>query len=539
MSFIVIVDDRVTNRRIWAQLAAAVEPDAQVETFPDPVSALARLKEATPDLIITDFKMPEMDGAEFIRRIRKLPKAEDVPIIVVSVYEDREFRYQALEAGATDFLMSPVDHYEFRTRVRNLLILRRQQQMLRQRAVRLEGELATETRKHSEAMRQSRARLVAVIDTIPALVYASAAGGKCLFMNEYAATFFRLDAHEAVGKNLSELFDSEKAAIDRIKDEEILDGTTETTAYEETGRSVMGTAKTFFTIKSPLIDPETHERNVLTVSLDITQRKIMEDELKEAMALSEQASMAKTEFLANMSHELRTPLNAIIGFSDMMSHERLGPIGTPRYLEYASDIGDSAKHLLNIISDILDLARIEEGRLSLDEGEIDIRETMLQIERMMQPEAVTNEVALKTILPDSLPGMTGDARKIRQILINVIANALKYSQPGGEVTMRAAVSPDNAIEISVEDSGIGMTAEQIGVAKTRFGQVFDHHESKKYQGAGLGLPLAIGLAELHGGTVHVASEIDRGTKITISFPASRTLKHTQAKKVATGSNANE
>ena len=528
MSIIVIVDDRVTNRRIWAQLAVSVEPEAQVETFPDPVSALARLNDITPDLIITDYKMPEMDGAEFIRRIRKLPEAEDIPIIVVSVYEDREFRYQALEAGATDFLMSPVDHYEFRTRARNLLMLRRQQQLLRQRAVRLEGELEYESRKHSEAMRHSRARLSTVIDTVPALVYASGTRGECLFMNEYAATFFRLDSTEAVGKPLSELFGDEKAQLDQSKDKEILDGTTETTAYEETGRGIMGTEKTFFTIKSPLIDPETRERNVLTVSLDISQRKIMEEELKEASALSEQANMAKTEFLANMSHELRTPLNAIIGFSDMMSRERLGPIGTPRYLEYASDIGDSATHLLNIISDILDLARIEEGRLSLDEGEIDIRETVTQIERMMMPEAEANDVSLESILPESLPGMTGDVRKFRQIMINVIANALKYSQPGGVVNIRAQALTDNAIEISVEDSGIGMTEEQIDVAKSRFGQVFEHHESKKYQGAGLGLPLAIGLAELHGGTVSVASERNHGTKVTITFPSNRTLLRVKA-----------
>jgi len=146
MSIIVIVDDRVTNRRILSELATTVEDGAQVESFEDPVAALAWLENNTPDLVITDYKMPNIDGAEFVRRFRHLPFCFDIPVIVVTIYEDREFRYQALEAGATDFLLSPVDHHEFQARSRNLLALRRQQQIIRNRAYSLEQKLSQDHR---------------------------------------------------------------------------------------------------------------------------------------------------------------------------------------------------------------------------------------------------------------------------------------------------------------------------------------------------------------------------------------------------------
>lgn len=158
MATIAILDDRITNRSIWAQLAKSVDPNASVETFPDPQAALTWLTKYTPDLVITDFKMPGMDGAEFIRQFRRIEGCEDVPVIVVTIYEDQGYRYEALDAGATDFLLSPVDHYEFKVRVRNLLTLSRQQQQLKERAETLQDKLVRNDLRYRAELREKIGR---------------------------------------------------------------------------------------------------------------------------------------------------------------------------------------------------------------------------------------------------------------------------------------------------------------------------------------------------------------------------------------------
>ncbi|MHA1113320.1 MAG: response regulator, partial [Alphaproteobacteria bacterium] len=169
MSVIVVIDDRITNRNILTKLAALLEEGASVKAFPDPAEALIWSETNTPDLVVTDFKMPNMDGAEFVRRFRRLPFCFDIPVMVVTVYEDRHFRYKALEAGATDFLLSPIDHREFKVRARNLLTLRKQQQTIKKRAYFLERKLETTDRLRVQVQRESRERLLQVIDTVPAM----------------------------------------------------------------------------------------------------------------------------------------------------------------------------------------------------------------------------------------------------------------------------------------------------------------------------------------------------------------------------------
>src|SRR5262249_19595527 len=206
MRLIAVVDDRVTNRNILAKLAGSLSDDIAVRAFADPKSALEWATSTTPDLIITDYKMPDLDGAEFVRRFRKLPLCFDVPVIVITVYEDRDFRYKALEAGATDFLISPVDHHEFRTRVRNLLTLRQQQEIIRKRALTLEEKLVLTNRLRIEELQESRETLTHVIDTVPAMICATDAEGRCIFVNDYKSEFFRIDSRDAVGRPMVELF---------------------------------------------------------------------------------------------------------------------------------------------------------------------------------------------------------------------------------------------------------------------------------------------------------------------------------------------
>src|SRR3954471_14019420 len=161
---VVIIDDRITNLKILERLAGSLGPDVVVRTFGNPKDALAFMADSPPDLIITDFKMPDLDGAEFIRRFKQQEDAGDVPVIVITAYEDKDLRYRALEAGATDYLLSPVDHHEFKARSRNLLTLRRQQLLLKEKASSLEQRIEKEQRRHQDALRQSHERLLRVID---------------------------------------------------------------------------------------------------------------------------------------------------------------------------------------------------------------------------------------------------------------------------------------------------------------------------------------------------------------------------------------
>ena len=362
---ILILDDRNTNRRILARLAASVEPGIGVQGFAQPERALEHCRVAPPDLVFTDFNMPGMNGAEFIAAFRGLPGCIDVPVIVVTAYEDRDHRYRALEAGATDFLSSPVDHREFVVRARNFLSLRRQ----------------------------------------------------------------------------------------RIAREQ-----------------------------------------------------------------AERANAAKTAFVANMSHELRTPLNAIVGFAEMIEAEILGPLGTPKYKQYAHDIATSARHLRDVIQNVLDVARIEQGALDLERLRVPVRDVLTAAQRMAAPQAEQARVSVQVLDPGPALAVTGDRTKLIQMVLNLVANSVKFTVAGGRVDLSAAAVPEG-VELRVADTGIGMSAAEIDVAKTRFGQVSSDPLRKRYQGAGLGLPIAIGIAAVHGGRLEIESEKGRGTAVRIVLPA--------------------
>lgn len=280
MPLIVIVDDRVSNRNIFARLAVSIEPGITVRAFPEPASALEWLAHNPPDLVITDFKMPEMDGAEFIRHFRRLPSCAEVPVIVITVYEERSYRLCALEAGATDFLHSPVDHHEFVTRARNLLKLHKHQQLLASRAHDLQIELEHSEKSRQTQLRNSAARLEQVIDTVPAMIRATNADGVILFANSYQAAFLKAEPSSMTGKTVEETcgaeYSNRHAALDQI----VFDTKKAAAAFEEEIHDADGVSRIFLTIKSPLFDSEGGAGAVLTSSLDITARKRTEAHLR-------------------------------------------------------------------------------------------------------------------------------------------------------------------------------------------------------------------------------------------------------------------
>ncbi len=236
--------------------------------------------------------------------------------------------------------------------------------------------------------------------------------------------------------------------------------------------------------------------------------------------------------MANMSHELRTPLNAIIGFADIILAELLGSIGSPRYREYSRDIGDSARHLLSIINDILDVSKIEAGKLELHEETIDLDSLIDDVFRLVHERAERAQVSLHKAADRPVPGLFADPRKIKQILLNLLSNAIKFTPVGGTVSISRGLGVDGGLVITVEDTGIGIAPEHIPIATARFGQV-DSSMTRRYSGTGLGLPLTIGLIELHHGTLSIQSAVGRGTVVSVGMPPHRSVPyrrvvHTQA-----------
>jgi signal transduction histidine kinase len=222
-----------------------------------------------------------------------------------------------------------------------------------------------------------------------------------------------------------------------------------------------------------------------------------------------------------MSHELRTPLNAIIGFAEVLKAQMLGPLGNPRYQAYAADIHASGQHLLAIINDILDLAKIESGNTSPQEEAVDLAATVDAACRIIAPKAKAAEIALERDLPEELPRLTADQRMTRQILINLLSNAVKFTPAGGRITVRAQVDAAGRVVLSVSDTGIGMAPEHIPMALEPFKQV-DSSLARRYEGTGLGLPLVKSMAAIHGAELDIESAVGKGTTVTVTYPASRT-----------------
>jgi signal transduction histidine kinase len=259
---------------------------------------------------------------------------------------------------------------------------------------------------------------------------------------------------------------------------------------------------------------------LLATYLDITERKRFEADLRRAKEEAELASRTKTEFLANMSHELRTPLNAVIGFAEIMQSEVFGPLGDARYTEYAADIRDSGQHLLNLINDLLDVSKIEFGKVELVEETVDLTSIIDSCMRLMRDRADQAALELTAHTPPNLPYLRADGRRLKQILLNLMSNAVKFTPSGGQVTVRVTMPEEGGIKIAVSDTGIGIAAHDLAKALQPFGQI-DSRMTRKYQGTGLGLPLTKSMIEMHGGSLQLDSVVGRGTAAILWLPPSR------------------
>jgi signal transduction histidine kinase/HAMP domain-containing protein len=262
---------------------------------------------------------------------------------------------------------------------------------------------------------------------------------------------------------------------------------------------------------------DTHDGGFFLFLSDYTDIKLREEHYKKAKIEAEAANTAKTNFLANMSHELRTPLNAINGFSEIIAGQMFGSAGNPKYVDYANDILRSGRHLLEIITSVLDLAKSEVGKLNLNPEVTDLRGVLGDCATMVAEQCQKGKLRFAVIKLDEPLHVFGEPSKLRQIVINLLSNAIKFTDAGGTVSLHAEAISDEYCEIRVSDTGIGMSDDDLKIALTPFGQV-DSSLARRYEGTGLGLPLTKALVELHGGTMRIESQRGKGTSVIVSIP---------------------
>jgi PAS domain S-box-containing protein len=367
-----------------------------------------------------------------------------------------------------------------------------------------------------------QAGLGAILDTATDGVVLLDRAGLVVSANRGAEALFGYGADELTGRALSDLLapESAEAAYDPL--EGVL-GDRAAGAFRS-GREVVGRPRhggllhLFMTVGRIGEGTDT----LCVAFRDITRWKRAEAELTQAKRQAERASSAKSDFLARVSHEIRTPLNAIIGFSEVMMEERFGAVGNERYREYLKDIHASGGHLLSLINDLLDLSKIEAGKLELTFANVSLNDLTQQCVAIMQPQANRERVIIRTSLPPTLPQVVADARSVRQIVLNLLSNSIKFTHAGGQVIVSTALNDNGEVALRVRDTGIGMSEQDLVTALEPFRQLATSVREIS-AGTGLGLPLTKALAEANRASFIIKSAPKAGTLVEIAFPPSRVL----------------
>lgn len=342
------------------------------------------------------------------------------------------------------------------------------------------------------------------------------------FVNKGVEELYRQPREYFIGKHVSDVQSSVAYRKVAPSLQRALDGEEVTFELERT--SVDGVRRDYQTTCLPQFDESDQVVGVYVLSVDITEHKRAEAAANAARDEAELANRAKSEFLANMSHELRTPLNAINGFSEMIFTEALGPIGNVEYQKYASYIKEAGVHLLDLINDLLDISKIEAGSVELADDNIDVADLLRYCVAMIRERADAEDVRILVDIDEELlPNLRADETRVRQIVLNLMSNAVKFTPAGGTVTVRVWYHIDRGFVLQVADTGIGIAPENIPKALTRFEQV-ESTLDRTYEGTGLGLPLTKSLVEQHGGSLDLHSELGVGTVVTVSLPADRALQ---------------
>ncbi|WP_455171007.1 PAS domain S-box protein [Azospirillum largimobile] len=379
----------------------------------------------------------------------------------------------------------------------------------------------------ANALRLSEARNEAILDTVAEAILTVDEAGILLGFNRAAEAMFGVVAGDLLWRPLDRLI---PLAYLREEDGvrlEFAPGQTTALVARDRAAEAERADGTRFPVELSVSASEVEGRRIYTAILrDVTERRRAEAELRAAKEAAEAADRAKSTFIASMSHELRTPLNAVIGFSQVLeARTDAQPAegqGQERQRDCVVAIRQAGERLLAIIDDILDMARVEAGGLSLAEEPVDLSALAAQVVADLEFQASRQGVTVEVAADGDLPPVRGDARRLRQALGNLLSNAIKFSHPQGSVTLAMAPAADGWVEMAVRDRGIGMRAEDIATALTPFAQI-DQTVTRRYEGLGLGLPLAVRLVEAHGGTLALDSVPGRGCTATVRLPPSRVM----------------
>ena len=378
----------------------------------------------------------------------------------------------------------------------------------------------TARKEAEDALRDSEQRFRAIFERAAVGIRVADARGMCVDTNPALQAMLGYSGEELSRMHSVEHTHPDHRAVDRQRFQELVDGTRDDYQYEKRFLRKDGSVFWGLLTVSRLGEHRPGQPFYVALVEDFTERKKAEMATVTAMREAEAANRAKSEFLANMSHEFRTPLNAIIGFTDIMQRELYGPIENEQYRAYLTDIGNSARHLHELIGNFLDLSKIEAGRHELNETAVDLTAVARSCVRMLRQQAEDGGISISFASVDGLPQIHADAGNMRQILLNLLSNAIKFTPAGGTVSVWAEGTSAAGVTLTVRDTGIGMAAEDIPKALALFGQVDSSH-TRRYEGTGLGLPLCDALMRQHGGKLRVESAPGEGTAVTIEFPASR------------------
>jgi len=371
---------------------------------------------------------------------------------------------------------------------------------------------------------QSReAELRTILDTATDGIATLDEEGRIVTLNKSAEAIFGRNQSDVIGRKFTDLLTKKSS----VAVEDYLAGLSDNslaTIFND-GREVVavenkgGHIPLFLTIGKM---PDDKPSKFCAVMRDITQWKKAEDNLKQAIEVAERASTQKSDFLAKISHELRTPLNSIIGFSEVMAQEQFGALKNDRYRGYVSDIHSSGKHLLSLINDLLDLSKVEAGKLELKFASVDLNEIILKSVSSMQNDANRQRIVIRNSLNSDLPNVVADERSCRQIVLNLLSNAIKFTKGGGQVIVSSTLEETGEVKISVRDTGIGMSKKDIQHALEPFRQITTSSTGSAV-GTGLGLPLTKALTEANRARFHIESKPKSGTLVEITFPTARVL----------------
>lgn len=365
------------------------------------------------------------------------------------------------------------------------------------------------------------AEMRTIIDTATDGVVLIGRDGTIRSISRPAEALFGFDSDDVTGKPFASLFaiESQRAARD------YLNGLSEpgVASVMNDGREVIGReSQGRFIPLFMTIGRLPNDSGFCAVVRDITQWKRAEEDLTQARAVAERASSQKTDFLARISHEIRTPLNAIIGFSELMVDEKFGPVANDRYRDYLRDINRSGNHVLDLVNDLLDISKIEAGQQEMAYEAVSLNDTLAETVAMMQPQANRERVIIRSSFASRLPEVVADLRSVRQIALNILSNAIRYTQAGGQVIVSTAYETSGDVVMRVRDTGIGMSHAEIEQALKPFKQI-NALKRGRGDGTGLGLPLTKAMVEANRARFTINSTPGEGTLVEVAFPSTRVL----------------